>query len=90
MVDDSNQYISMEFLKKKKEATQKVKIYLMQLISHNKKLKAICIDCGKEFLNFDLTDWCQERGIIIQQMAHYSPSQNGVAERMNCTLVELA
>lgn len=90
MVDDSARYISTEFLKKKKEATQKVKNYLMQLISHNKKPKAIRIDRGKEFLNIDLTDWCHERGITIQQTAPYSPSQNGVAERMNRTLVELA
>jgi transposase InsO family protein len=31
-----------------------------------------------------------EKGIEIQMTASYSPSQNGVAERMNHTLVELA
>ena len=90
MVDDSSRYVSTEFLKEKKEATQKVKNYLAQLISHNRKPKAIRIDRGKEFLNINLTDWCQGRGIEIQMMAPYSPSQNGVAERMNRTLVELA
>ena len=90
IVDDSARYISTEFLKKKNDATQKVKNYLMQLISHNRKPKAICIDRSKEFLNIDLTDWCQERGIDIQMMAPYSPSKNGVAKRMNRTLVELA
>jgi hypothetical protein len=30
------------------------------------------------------------KGIDIQKTAPYSPSQNGVAECMNCTLVELA
>ena len=93
MVDDSSRYISMEFLeflKKKSDAMQKVKNYFTQLISHNQKPNAIHIDCGKEFLNINLTSWCNERGIDTQMTAPYSPSQNGVAERMNRTLVELA
>jgi gag-polypeptide of LTR copia-type/Integrase core domain/GAG-pre-integrase domain len=74
MVDDAARFTSTEFLKEKKEAMQKVKIYLTELISHGKKPKAIRIDRGKEFLNINLTDWCQERGINIQMTAPYSPS----------------
>ena len=88
MVDDSTRFITTEFIKEKKEAAQKVKNYLIKLISHNKKPKAIRLDRGKEFLN--VTAWCQEQGIEIQMTAPYSPSQNGVAERMNRTLVEIA
>ena len=62
---------------------QKVKNYLAQLISHNRKPKAIRIDRGKEFTNKSLTEWCCEKGIEIQMTAPYSPAQNGVAERMN-------
>ena len=90
MVDDSSWYITTEFLKKKSEAADKVKNYLAHLTSHNRKPKAIRIDRGKEFLNERLSAWCQEKGIDIQLTAPYSPSQNGVAERMNRTLVELA
>ena len=90
MVDDSSRYITMEFLKKKSEAAQKVKDYLAKLISHDRKPKAIRIDRGKEFLNEVLTAWCHDKGINIQITAPYSPSQNGVAERMNRTLVEIA
>ena len=90
MVDDSSWYITTEFLKKKSEAADKVKNYLAHLTSHNRKPKAIRIDRGKEFLNEQLSAWCQEKGIDIQLTAPYSPSQNGVAERMNRTLVELA
>ena len=35
-------------------------------------------------------DWCHDHGIEVQMTAPYSPSQNGVAERMNRTLVEIA
>jgi hypothetical protein len=50
----------------------------------------IWVDCSKEFINKDLKSWCHEQGIEINQTAPYSPSQNGVAEWMNCTLVKLA
>ena len=75
---------------KKRDAVRKVKDYLVYLISDNMKPKAICIDWGKEFINKSLTAWCCERGIEIQMTAPYSPSQNGVAEHMSCTLVKLA
>ena len=41
-------------------------------------------------LSSQLKDWCDECGIEIQLTTPYSPSQNGIAERMNHTLVELA
>jgi len=89
-VDDSGRYVTTEFLKEKSDAAQKVKNYLTKLISHDRKPKAICIDRGKEFINKNLMDWCSEKGIDVQMTAPYSPSQNGIAERMNRTLVELA
>jgi len=76
-------------LKKKSDAVQKVKDYLAYLISHDKKPKAIHINQGKEFVNKNLMAWCHEQGIKIQMMAPYSPSQNGVAKQMNCTLVKI-
>ena len=47
-------------------------------------------DQGTEFVNEALRDWCHSQGIELQVMAPYSPSQNGVAEQMNCILVKLA
>ena len=41
-------------------------------------------------MNESLLAWLQERGIEAQPTAGYSPSQNGAAERLNRTLVELA
>jgi transposase InsO family protein len=62
----------------------------MHLKTQGKLHKAIHIDQGTEFLNKQLEPWCREQGIEIQMTAPYSPSQNGVAERMNHILVELA
>lgn len=47
-------------------------------------------DQGAEFLNDKLVLWLREQGIELQTTAPYSPSQNGAAERLNRTLVELA
>ena len=60
------------------------------LKTQDKKPKAIRVDRGKEFVNDDLKTWCRENGIEIHMTAPYSPSQNGVAERMNQTIVEPA
>jgi len=62
----------------------------MHLINHGHKTKAIHIDRGKEFLNQKVLEWCKSRGIKLYLTTPYSPSQNGVAEQMNWTLVELA
>ena len=89
-VDDAGWFTTVNFLKAKSEAVQKVKNYLMHLKTQGKSPKAVCFDCGKEILNKELESWCAEQGIEIQTMALYSPSQNGIAEWMNHTIVELA
>src|SRR6202453_3692744 len=89
-VDDASRYITVNYLKKKDEASTKVKEYLAHLSTQDKHPKAVRMDRGKEFINESLKLWCRERGIEMELTAPYSPSQNGVAERMNRTLVELA
>jgi hypothetical protein len=77
-------------MKTKKGAVQHVKNYLTHLKTQGKSPKAVRFDNGKEFLKEELKDWCAQQEINIQTTASYSPSQNGVAEWMNCTIVELA
>jgi hypothetical protein len=89
MVDDATQYITVHFLKTKDQAAQNVINYLTHLKMQNKPLHAIRTDGGHEFLNENLKSWCTAQGIKQHITAPYSPSQNGVAERMNQTLIEL-
>jgi hypothetical protein len=89
-IDDAARWTTMNFLKKKDEAAQHVKDYLAHLRTQGNPPKAIRIDRGKEFLNEPLESWCKGQGLDFQLTAPYSPSQNGIAERMNRTLVELA
>ena len=90
LVDDATRYVTVYFLKGKYEAAQHVKNYLTYLHVRGITTHAIRVDRGTEFVNKDLQDWCHTKGMEIQLTAPYSPSQNGIAERMNRTLVELA
>jgi hypothetical protein len=82
-------YATLEFIKEKSDVAQAVINYLAHLITQGRKPKAIQIDSGGEFVNQRLETWCKERGIEIHLTAPYSPSQNGVAECMNCMLAEI-
>jgi hypothetical protein len=88
-VDKAKHYSTVEFLKEKSDATQEVINYLTKLTTQGQRPKVIRIDGGGEFVNKKLETWCKEHGVEIQTTTPYSPSQNGVAEWMNCTLVEL-
>ena len=53
-----------------------------------KKLKCICTDNGGEYCGpFD--EYCKHQGIRHQKTPPKTPQLNGLAERMNRTLMEL-
>ena len=90
MIDDKSRYTTIRFLKQKSQATQHVQNYITQLNVRGYNTYAIRVDRGTKFLNNALKTWCAKHGIEIQTTAPNSPSQNGVAERMNRTIVKLA
>ena len=90
IVDDATRYTSVEFLMNKSEAVQQVIEYITHLRTRNMTTHAIRMDRGFEFTMDELVAWCNANGIELQLTAPYSPSQNGVAERMNRTMVDLA
>ena len=74
LVDDASRYVTVEFLKSKDQATQKIKNYIMHLITQGKMPKAIKMDCGHEFVNEPLFEWCHSKGLKMHMTAPYSPS----------------
>ena len=54
------------------------------------KIKVLRIDNGKEYVNKNLQNLCEESGIQMQYSNPYTPRQNGVAERKNRSLKEMA
>jgi len=89
-VDDATRHVTIYFLKSKAAASERVQNYLAHISVRHPAPQAIMVDRGGEFLNEGLRTWCASRGIDIHTTAPYSPAQNGIAERFNRTLVELA
>lgn len=54
----------------------------------NKKIKVLRTDNGLEYINASFKAVCEKNGIIHQKSCAYVHEQNGVAERMNRTIVE--
>ncbi|GJU88727.1 ribonuclease H-like domain-containing protein [Tanacetum coccineum] len=57
-------------------------------LSH--RVKIIRSDNGTEFKNIDMLEFCGNKGIKQEYSTARTPQQNGVAERMNRTLIEAA
>jgi hypothetical protein len=57
---------------------------------HPNWLKAIRSDNGIEFRNASFDQFCLEHDVDQQFSAPHVSQQNGVMERKNCTLVEMA
>jgi hypothetical protein len=53
------------------------------------KVKKIRIDNDTEFKNIKVEDFLDEEGIKHEFLTPYTPQQNGVTERKNCTLIEM-
>jgi transposase InsO family protein len=54
------------------------------------KVKKIRSDNGSEFKNLQVEEYLEEEGIKHEFSAPYTPHQNGVAERKNRTLIDMA
>ena len=54
------------------------------------KLNALRIERSGEFLSYEFIVFSDENGIHKQPTTPHTPKQNGVAERKNRTMVEMA
>ncbi|KAK1618350.1 hypothetical protein QYE76_023867 [Lolium multiflorum] len=91
IVDDYSRYTWVYFLKTKDE-TQQIFIDFATEVQrqHNLLIMAIRSDNGSEFKNYTLNNFLSDEGIRHQYSAAYTPQQNGVAERKNRTLMDMA
>jgi len=55
-----------------------------------KQIKVLRSDCGKEYISREFDKFCEEEGIERQLTVVYTPQQNGVSERKNRTVMEMA
>jgi transposase InsO family protein len=91
IVDDHSRYMWVELLKTKDEAFKCFKrVRALAETEHGAKLRAFRSDRGGEFNSLEFKEYCDEHGIKHFTTAPYTPQQNGVVERRNCTVVEMA
>jgi hypothetical protein len=57
---------------------------------HGRKVCWVRSDNGGEFISTAFSTWLRERGTQRERTVPYTPSQNGVVERMNRTVMEAA
>ncbi|MCO5558676.1 hypothetical protein L7F22_012262 [Adiantum nelumboides] len=91
LVDDFSRYTWVSFLKLKSEAFGSIRDWKAMVEKEKDlKVKSIRFDRGGEFLSENFARWCKSEGIRRQLTTPYTPSQNGVIERKNRTIMEMA
>jgi transposase InsO family protein len=91
IVDDYSRYSWVFFMASKEEAFDHFRKLVIRLsVDLPGSLRAIRSDNGSEFKNSSFDHFCAEKGIEHQFSSPYVPQQNGVVERKNRTLVEMA
>jgi transposase InsO family protein len=91
IVDDYSRYSWLSFLENKDEVFEHFRSLTLRLNNeHPNCLKVIRSDNVTEFKNASFDQFCLEHGADQQFPTPRIPQQNGVKERKNCTLVEMA
>nr|GEZ23594.1 putative ribonuclease H-like domain-containing protein [Tanacetum cinerariifolium] len=91
IVDDYSRYTLTHFLRSKDE-TPEVLIEFLRLVQRGlqAQVRVVRTDKGTEFLNQILHAYFAAEGILHQTLVARTPKQNGIFERRNRTLIEVA
>ena len=90
-IDDFSRNTWIYFFKQKSKVFDRFKKFKALVENQTeKKIKVLRIDNGGEFCSKEFEEFCKKCGIARQKTTPYTPQQNGVAERMNRTLMEKA
>jgi hypothetical protein len=91
IIDDYSRFTWVFFLKDKGETQEELKKFLRRAQNEfDEKVKKIRSGNDTEFKNTQVEDLLDKEGNNHEFLAPYTPQQNGVAERKNCTLIEMA
>ncbi|GKC87354.1 retrovirus-related pol polyprotein from transposon TNT 1-94 [Tanacetum coccineum] len=91
IIDDYSWYTWVYFLRTKDEAPDMIIDFVNQ-VQRNFKAQILTIrtDNGTEFKNEKLRSFYAKLGIVHKTSVARTPQQNGIVERCNCTLIEVA
>jgi transposase InsO family protein len=90
-IDDYSRFVHIYLLRKKSEAYKSL-LDFKTLVENQQgsKIKIIRSDNAPEFIEGPFKEILDKSGIKLESTTPYSPQQNGVAERYNRTVTEMA
>jgi len=90
-IDDFTRFCTIYLIRKKDQAFEKFKEFKNLMENRfEKKIKILRSDNGGEYISKEFEIFLKNSGIQNKFTVSYNPHQNGIAERMNRTLVEMA
>jgi transposase InsO family protein len=91
IVDDYSRFTWVFFLQEKSQTQETLKGFLRRAQNEfGLRIKKIRSDNGTEFKNSQIEDFLEDEGIKHEFSSPYTPQQNGVVERKNRTLLDMA
>jgi len=88
-IDDYSRRLWVYPIKKKSDVFAIFKEFKAKLeLESGKNIKCLRTDNGEEYIDGDFLTFCKQAGIQRHFTVAHTPQQNGVAERMNRTLLE--
>src|SRR4051812_29610798 len=91
IVDDFSRFMWVFFLDDKSQVQKIFKNFARKAQNQfDVKIKKVRSDNGTEFKNANVDTFLDEQGISHEFSATYTPQQNGVVEKKNRTLIEMA
>ena len=91
IVDDYSRYTWVFFLNDKADTYDTLKKFLTRAKNEfDLKVKKVRSDNRSEFRNTKVEELCDDKGIKHEFSSKYTPEQNGLVERKNRTLIDMA
>nr|ABA97637.1 retrotransposon protein, putative, Ty1-copia subclass [Oryza sativa Japonica Group] len=91
IIDDYSRKVWPYFLKHKDDTFAAFKEWKVMIERQTEKeVKVLRTDNAGEFCSDAFDDYCRKEGIVRHHTIPYTPQQNGVAERMNRTIISKA
>jgi transposase InsO family protein len=91
VVDDYSRYTWVLFLHEKADVSDIFKRFVTRAENEfENKLNKVRSDNGSEFKNSRIENFCDEKGIKHEFSTTYTPEKNGLVERKNRTLIDMA
>ncbi|GAU10233.1 hypothetical protein TSUD_417410 [Trifolium subterraneum] len=89
IIDDYSRRVWVHIIKNKSDAFEKFKEWHTLIENQiGTKLKVLRTNNGLKFVSEQFNEFCRKKGIKRHRTVAYTPQQNGLAERMNRTLLE--